>query len=331
VADRAGLLSDDELLGALAASFPVEAVEPDAAQLHRLSMAVAELRATTTPAHSPDAASRPRWTLPRRFSPLVLAGAAIGVVGAGTGISYAVGVPIPAAVSSIARTVGLAQPATPTTVPAATAPSPGAAATATRQAESTLHQALTESHPPQSVIAHDSAVLAHRLAQVGGHPSAGAAGTAADGQHLLNEACRQLEGSQPAGTGSSTSPSGTGGATFPGCGPVGIWHNPSGPTSPSSGVPSTTTRTTQAPSSSLPGAGTGGAPVKAPVGGSAGTSPGGTRTGGSAGTAPGTPPGHDTGGSSEDRHGGGNSAGPSPHTRSDGPSATNPRSGATSD
>ena len=39
--DRAALLSDEELLGALAASFPVDPVEPDAAQLSRLSMAVA--------------------------------------------------------------------------------------------------------------------------------------------------------------------------------------------------------------------------------------------------------------------------------------------------
>ncbi|MGA2306624.1 MAG: hypothetical protein ABSH29_20930, partial [Acidimicrobiales bacterium] len=103
VADLAGRLSDEELLGALAASFPIEPVEPDAAQLHRLSMAVAELRerTTTTPTQSTAAARRPRWTLPRRFSPVVLAGAAIGVLGAGTGISYAVGVPIPAAVRAV--------------------------------------------------------------------------------------------------------------------------------------------------------------------------------------------------------------------------------------
>jgi len=58
-------------------------------------MAVAELRekTATTPAHAPATPRRPRWTLPRRLSPVVLAGAAIGVLGAGTGISYAVGVP----------------------------------------------------------------------------------------------------------------------------------------------------------------------------------------------------------------------------------------------
>src|ERR1700683_4179161 len=98
-ADRALLLSDEEILGALAAAFPVDPVEPDAVQLFRLSMAVAELRqrTATTPADAPDvrdaapAARRQRWSLPRRLSPVVLAGAAIGVLGAGTGISYAVG------------------------------------------------------------------------------------------------------------------------------------------------------------------------------------------------------------------------------------------------
>ena len=332
VADHAGQLSDEELLGALVASFPIEPVEPDAAQLHRLSMAVAELRARTTPTHSPAATRRPRWTPPRRFSPVVLAGAAIGVVGAGTGISYAVGAPIPAAARAVARSVGLAKPTTPTTVPAATPPAPTAAAA--RRAESTLHQALPQSHPPLSVISHDSAVLAHRLVQVGGHPPAGVAGTAADGQHLLNEACRQLEGSGQATTGSSPSHTGTGGATFPGCGPVGIWHYPSAPANPSSGVPSATTRTTQVPSSSHPGTGTGGGPFKAPVGGSSGTSPGGTRTGGSTGTTPGTSPGHDTGGSSGDRPGHGTSSGSPARTGSDGSSSattTYPRSGATSD
>jgi hypothetical protein len=274
----------------------------------------------------------PRWTLPRRFSPVVLAGAAIGVLGAGTGISYAVGAPIPAAVRAVARTVGLAKPTTPTTVPAATPPAPTAAATAARQAESTLHQALTESHPPPAVISHDSTVLAHRLIQVGGHPTAGVAGTAADGQHLLNEACRQLEGSAQATTGSSTSHTGTGGATFPGCGPVGIWHYPSTPANPSSGVPFATTRTTEMPSSTHPGAGTGGGPLKAPVGGSSGSSPGGTRTGGSTGTTPAPSPGHGTGGSSENRPGHGGSWGPPARTQNYGsttPGATDPRSGAT--
>jgi hypothetical protein len=321
VADRALHLSDEDLLGALAASFPVEPAEPDAAQLHQLSMAVAALRARTAPAHPPAAARRPRWALPRHFSPLVLAGAAIGVVGAGTGISYAVGVPIPAAVRSVARTVGLAQPTTPTTLPpAATPASPTAAATAARQAESTLHQALTQSHPAPSVISHDGAVLAHRLAQVGGDRTAAAAGAAANGQHLLNQACRQLEGFGTAGTGSSTSHLGTGGATFPGCGPVGIWHEPSATTNPSSSVPTATTRTTQVPSSSHPGAGTGGSRGQAPVGGSSGTSSGGTRTGGSTGTtpgtSPGTSPGHDTGGSSGGHVDHGTTGGSSAHTQS---------------
>jgi len=344
--DRAALLSDEELLGALAASFPVDPVEPDAAQLYRLSMAAAELREkiATTPAHSPATPRRARWTLPRRFSPVVLAGAAIGVLGAGTGISYAVGVPLPAAVRAVARTVGLAKPTTPTptTLPAATSPSPTAAATAARQAESTLHQALTQSNPPPAVISHDSAVLAHRLVQVRGHPTAGAAGTTANGQHLLNQACRQLEGSGQTTTGSSTSGTATGGATFPGCGPVGIWHYPSGSaaTSPSSSIPSATTRTTDVPSSSHSGEGTVGGPFKAPVGGSSGISPGGTRTKEPTGTTPEQSPGHNTGGSSGDRPGHGTSSGlPSgtqnsrtqnSRTENAGPGATDPRSGATS-
>jgi hypothetical protein len=344
--DRAALLSDEELLGALAASFPVDPVEPDAAQLYRLSMAAAELRQkiATTPAHSPATPRRARWTLPRRFSPVVLAGAAIGVLGAGTGISYAVGVPLPAAVRAVARTVGLAKPTTPTptTLPAATSPSPTAAATAARQAESTLHQALTQSNPPPAVISHDGAVLAHRLIQVGGHPTAGTAGTTADGQHLLNQACRQLEGSGQATTGSSTSGTATGGATFPGCGPVGIWHYPSGSaaTSPSSSIPSATTRTTDVPSSSHSGERTGGGPFKAPVGGSSGISPGGTRTKESTGTTPQQSPSHDTGGSSGDRPGHGTSSGlptgtqnsrtQNSRTQNTGSDATDPRSGATS-
>ena len=220
----------------------------------------------------------------------MLAGAAIGVLGAGTGICYAVGVPLPAAVRAVARTVGLAKPTTPapTTPPAATSPSPTAAAAAARQAESTLHQALSQSDPPPAVISHDGAVLAHRLAQVGGDPTPREAGTAADGQQLLNEACRQLEGSGQATTGSSTFDTATGGATFPGCGPVGIWHYPSGSeaTSPSSGNPSSATRTTDVPSSSHSGGGTGGGPFKAPVGGTSGISPDGTRTNEPTGTAP---------------------------------------------
>ena len=349
VVDHAHRLSDEELLRALAVSFPVEPVEPDAALLLRLSMAVAELRATTTPEHSPAAARRPHWTLPRRFSPVVFAGAVIGVVGAGTGISYAVGAPIPAAVHSIARSVGLAPPTTPTTLPAAIVPAP-TAATAARQAESTLHQVLTESHPPPAVLLHDSAVLAHRLVQVGGDPTAGAMGTTTDGQQLLNEACRQLEGPAQAAPGSSHIEKG--GATFPGCEPAGIWRDPSGPTSPSPSVPSSSTPsgTTEVPSPAHPGVGTGGDPVTVPVGGSSGgpsgtspggtriggstgSSPGGSRTGGSTGTTPGTSRGHDTAGSSGDDPGQGNSPGSpgsSVRTQSQPTSATNPRSGATS-
>jgi hypothetical protein len=376
-ADRALLLSDEEILGALAAAFPVDPVEPDAVQLFRLSMAVAELRQRTATTITPSqaqapaataalaAARRQRWSLPRHFSPAVLAAAAIGVLGAGTGISYAAGVPIPAAVRDVARSVGLAKPTapapTPTTLPPATAPSPDAAATAARQAEATLHQALTQSNPPPAVIWRDSAVLAHRLFGAGGHPTAGTAGATADGQQLLNEACRQLEGSGQATTGSSLSRTATGGTTaaFPGCGPVGIWHDPSSPTNPSSIVPSGATGatgTTGVPSSSHSGTGTGSSPFKGPAGGSSGISSGGTRTGGSTRTTPGLSPGHGPGGSSGDRSGFGTSSNPSNPSTSpshdgdshsgnsrsgnegtvsegsgdDSPGATDPRSGATS-
>src|ERR1700735_2530447 len=102
--ERTHILSDDELLGALAASFPVEQREPDAASLQHLAQAVATLR----PAHG--AANRPHWwDLPRRLSPAVIAGAVVGIVGAGTGISYAVGDPLPTAVHSISRSAALAR------------------------------------------------------------------------------------------------------------------------------------------------------------------------------------------------------------------------------
>jgi hypothetical protein len=258
-------------------------------------------------------------------------------------------VPIPAAVRDVARSVGLAKPTapapTPTTLPPATAPSPTAAATAARQAEATLHQALAQSNPPAAVIWHDSAVLAHRLFGVGGHPTAGTTGTTADGQHLLNEACRQLEVSGQSATGSSFSRTATGGTTttFPGCGPVGIWHDPSLPTNPSSSIPSAATGTTGVPSSSHSGRGTGGSPFQAPVGGSSGSSPGKTRAGGSTGSTSGLSPGHDSGGSPGDRPGYGTSSTSSSssshtgnshtgndRTGNDGPGATDPRSGATS-
>jgi len=307
----ARLLSDDDLLAALAASFPVEPAEPDAAQLHRLSLAVAELRLNTAPADAPVAAARsPRWNLPRRLSPLVLVGSVVGVVGAGTGISFAVGAPIPATVRSIVRSVGLDKPATPPTLPPTTVPSSAGAVSAARQAESTLHQALAQANPPPAVISHDSTVLAQRLAQFGGRPVAGAAGTTADGRHLLNLACRQLEATGQAGTGSSaaTTHAGGSGTTFSGCGAVGVGRYPSGPTSTGATVP-TTTRTTELPSPSHPGAGTGGGPVKAPIGGSTGSDPsgsfqspspthsGGTPTGGFKGTTPGTTSVHSSAGS----------------------------------
>jgi hypothetical protein len=289
------LLSDDDLLAALAASFPVEPAQPDAAQLHHLCLAVAELRRKTAPAAAPVAAAHsPRWSLPRRLSPLVLVGSVVGVLGAGTGISFALGAPIPAAVRSIVRSVGLDKPATPATLPLPTVPSSTGAVRAARQAESTLHQALAQSNPPPAVISHDSTVLAHRLAQFGGHSAAGAAGATANGHQLLNQACRQLQGT------------GQTGPTFPGCRPVGVGRDPFGPTSPGTAIP--TTRTTELPSAAHAGAGTNGGPVKAPVGGSTGSYPsgsfqdpsrshsGGTPSGGFRGTTPGTTFGYPPGG-----------------------------------
>jgi hypothetical protein len=223
--DRAALLSDEELLGALAASFPVDPVEPDAAQLYRLSMAVgrASREDATTPAHRRHAA--PAALDP---APPVQPGRArrrgnrCARCGHRDLLRRRRSPPGGGARRRPHRGTGQTDDTDPTTLPAATSPSPTAAATAARQAESTLHQALTQSNPPPAVISHDSAVLAHRLIQVGGHPTAGAAGTTADGQHLLNEACRQLEGSGQATTGSSTSgTAGTAGPPSPAAGPSG--------------------------------------------------------------------------------------------------------------
>ncbi len=132
---RPGYVSDDELLTRLATSFAVEETEPDASSLRHLSLAVAEMRrpVTTVTTTQPSRRRVGRLSLPRRLSPVATAGALVGALAMGTGISYAVGVPIPSAVRSVARSVGLAP--TPTTL------SP--AVSAAQQAESTLHEALT--------------------------------------------------------------------------------------------------------------------------------------------------------------------------------------------
>ena len=290
--DGALLLSDDDLLAALAASFPVAPVEPDMDSLRRLSPAVATLRPITSDSVRSPATARPsHWSWPRRLSPALLAGAVFGVVGAGAGISYATGTPVPAALRSIARTVGLAAPAKPATPPAV---APTAAANpgvqAARQAESTLHQALAQPHPAEAVIRHDSAVLAHRLAEFGHDPAQGAVGTAVDGNHLLYEACRQLQGATTSGgtsTGRVTSPGATidsGGTSCPTAGDGHETHDsPSGSSATAPSTPSATrtpvtavgrsnastrtspgTTTRQSPSVRTPGTDHGGPDVRSP-------------------------------------------------------------------
>ena len=225
-------ISDEELLTRLAASFPVEQREPDPSSLRQLSLAVAALRqaqaASVPAAHDGGRALRAR--MPRRLSPAIIAGAVLGAVVTGSGISYAVGVPVPAAVRSVARVVGLAAPAPPATAPNAppvattTTPTTSPAVSAARQAESTLDHALTGNPPPPAVISHDSSVLAHRLEQVGGSHTAGSAQAVSNGQHLLYKACRQEQGASPTGNGVPTASGTTCTATG------GIVHPPSAPT-----------------------------------------------------------------------------------------------------
>ena len=191
-------VSDEELLTQLAAAFPVEPVEPDASSLHRLSLAVAELHPTEAPPTPNRRTTRQntrRLSRPGRLSPVVSAGTLVGALVMGTGISYAVGVPIPAAVRSVARTVGLAAPA-----PKTSTLSPVDAA---QHAESTLHRALTDGHSSSAELSRDSSALAHKLAQVSGDHSPGAERVSDDGHHLLNQACRQMGGSPGSGTDSS--------------------------------------------------------------------------------------------------------------------------------
>jgi len=201
---RRGSVSDEELLTRLSASFPVEQIEPDASSLLQLSVAVAELR---RPAATESAQITPRRTgrisLPRRLSPVVTVGSLVGALAMGTGISYAVGVPIPAAVRSVARTVGLAAPA-PT--PATLSP----AVIAASQAESTLHQALANGNTSSAAISRDTSELAHRLARVAGDHAPAAQRVSDEGHHLLKEACPRLQGSSPAGNGTHPAGDATG-------------------------------------------------------------------------------------------------------------------------
>jgi hypothetical protein len=195
---HSGSVSDEELLTQLAAAFPVEPVEPEPSSLHRLSLAVAELHPTGTapgPRRRTTRLRTRRLSLPGRLSPVVSAGTLVGALVMGTGISYAVGVPIPNAVRSVARTVGLAAPA-----PKAPTLSPVDAA---QRAASALHQALTDSDSTSAELSHDSSALAHKLAQVSGDHSRGAERVGDDGHHLLDQACRQMGGSPGSGTDSS--------------------------------------------------------------------------------------------------------------------------------
>jgi hypothetical protein len=219
-------VGDEELLARLAAAYPVAPCEPDLSALQHLSVAVAAMRPTAAPPvplprRAGDAL---RARVPRRVGPVVIAGSVLGVLVTGTGISYAVGVPIPAAVRSVARVVGLAKtpaPSTPSSPPAVvprttptTAVNP--AVSAARQAESTLSHALAGRNLASGVISRDSAVLAHRLAEVQGHRAVGAPAATAEGRHLLAQACRQLGDSAPSAVGSAAGGSTPAGTTPPG-------------------------------------------------------------------------------------------------------------------
>jgi hypothetical protein len=269
-------MSDDELLRSLATSFAVESCEPDAAALQHLAQAVAALHPTP-----PTARRARRWTVPQHLTPALIAGAVVGIVGAGTGISYAVGTPLPTAVRSIARSVGLASPATPPTTPLTSPPPISPALNAARQAESTLHQALAANHPTAGIISRDSSTLARRLAAFGAQPGPESSGTTADGHHLLNEACRQLGGSgQWDATYGTAVSGGTNGVTDPTgvhCTAVGVGvgSHPTGPdnTGPSNTavtVPSNTSGSGPPTPTQHSGAGTSGGPVKATTGGVSG-------------------------------------------------------------
>jgi hypothetical protein len=210
VPSRPAFMSDDDLLERLSTAFPIAPAEPGLAALDQLAAAVAALHQPVTPAPTPARAPvrrRPRLALPRRLSPLVLTGSVVGALLTGTGISYAVGVP---AVRSIAHSVGLAPaPAPP---PPTTAPPPpvSPAESAARQAESTLQQALTDHESSAARISHDAADLARRLAAVGSNRGPGSDRTDDDGHHLIAQACQQLAGLPPSGSGSSGGSDGTG-------------------------------------------------------------------------------------------------------------------------
>jgi hypothetical protein len=224
---RAGNVSDEDLFAQLAAAFPIDPVEPDASSLHRLSLAVAELHpfeATPAPKRRIALRRSRRLSFPGKFSPIVSAGTLVGALVMGTGISYAVGVPIPAAVRSVARTVGLAPPAPPSLGPVAAA----------QQAESTLHKALIDGDSNNSEISHDSSDLAHKLGQVEADHSPGAHRVSDNGQHLLDEACRQM-GRSP-GSGRDASLRGACDAA----GSDGRGGSGSSPGGPPSGTPATT-------------------------------------------------------------------------------------------
>lgn len=261
--------SDEELMRRLAASFPVEQIEPDSSSLRHLSVAVGQLHRPAT--HTLAGITRrrtDRTPLPRRLSPVVAIGSVVGALALGTGISYAIGVPIPAAVRSVARTVGLA-PAAPT--PATLGP----AVTAAGQAEVTLHQALTNANSSPAEISRDTSELAHRLAQVGGDHSSGAQRVSPRGHHLLIEPCPLLTGTSPTGDNSPSTQN-----VCAALGRRGTSGNASNSQSGASGGQPTSTDTTT-PSGGLGDAGKGEGEGGATNGGTAHTEPGGGSTQGS--------------------------------------------------
>jgi hypothetical protein len=279
---------DEELLGRLAAAFAVEDVEPDAASLRVLSASVAQRWAPAGPTRRHQ-----WWASRRRLSPVVIGATLAGALVTGTGISYAVGVPITSAVRSVARSVGLVAPAPPVVPPAVS------------QAESTLRQALASGSPPRSVVLRDSTVLARNLNQTQGSRAPGAQRANTDGHQLLIQACQYM--TQP-GQNASTSTTST--STVPPASrcPVSYPSKPS--SSPSHPVSNNGTATSPRPGPSGPPA-----PVQHHGAGTGTSTGGGASTGGgSTSTTPGpggsSTGGHQGGSTGSGAHGGtGNPAG----------------------
>ena len=271
--------SDEDLLDLLATAYPVEECEPSWSSLHQLSIAVAELRrGESAPAPVPlarRARQGLRLRMPRRMGPVIIVGSVVGVFATGTGISYAAGVPIPAAVRSVARAVGLDNAPPPSTLHAViptTTTTPLSATTsptvsAARQAESARSHALGTKNVPSGVISRDSAVLSHRLAEGEGRRVAGAAAATAEGRHLAQEACQQLGGSAQSASGSVTATTSSAVTTSTGVTCTAAHGVVPGPGSTATGgAASVPSRTSGVATSTLPASPTGAPTSTPPIG-----------------------------------------------------------------